>query len=82
MPSSNITPSLVQSDGGNATARYLGMEKAPVTLEDAATALTSLVSLMQLVVNARADIVQVDKSTREMTSGKFFGTISGEEIPW
>ncbi|KAH8895211.1 NAD(P)-binding protein, partial [Thozetella sp. PMI_491] len=61
-----LSPGLVQSDGGNATARYLGMEKAPVTLEDAAVALTSA----------------VDKATREATSGKFLGTISGEEIPW
>ncbi|KAI0194582.1 hypothetical protein F4808DRAFT_337524 [Astrocystis sublimbata] len=61
-----LNPGMVQSEPGNRNARLLGLEKAPITLEQAAGTI----------------IAFVDKATREETSSKFFQAVTGQEIPW
>ncbi|KAK4120695.1 NAD(P)-binding protein [Parathielavia appendiculata] len=61
-----VHPGLVQSDMGNSSAKLLGLEKAPVTLEQCSSKLLST----------------IDQATREKTSGKFLNIIDDEEIPW
>ncbi|KAK3308327.1 uncharacterized protein B0T15DRAFT_390570, partial [Chaetomium strumarium] len=61
-----VNPGLTQSEPGNRNAQLLGMEKAPITLQQAADAIISF----------------VDKAAREATSSKFFQVVTGQEIPW
>ncbi|KAI1192361.1 hypothetical protein F5X97DRAFT_317589 [Nemania serpens] len=61
-----INPGMVQSEPGNRNARLLGLDKAPITLRQAADAIIGL----------------ADKATREETSSKFFQAMTGLEIPW
>ncbi|KAL4938556.1 hypothetical protein BDV06DRAFT_231687 [Aspergillus oleicola] len=61
-----VHPGHVQTIPGNMIARYIGMEKAPNTVEECTTNLVSL----------------IDKATRESHSAKFIDNISGNELPW
>ncbi|KAI1141964.1 NAD(P)-binding protein [Hypoxylon sp. FL0543] len=61
-----VSPGLVETDMGNKTAKYLGLEKAPYTKEYSAERIISL----------------IDSADRENTSGKFLNAIDGKEIPW
>ncbi|KAI8946758.1 hypothetical protein F4801DRAFT_593129 [Xylaria longipes] len=61
-----VHPGLVQTDGGNRTARSIGLPQAPHTKKQSTDGILSL----------------LDNATREKTSGKFFNVITGAEIPW
>ncbi len=50
---------------GNHAAKGAGMGMAPLTIEDGVTGL----------------VEQIDKATREETSGKFM-TYNGDQLPW
>ncbi|KAL2139203.1 hypothetical protein VTI28DRAFT_5511 [Corynascus sepedonium] len=59
-------PGFVQTESGNRSARGIGLEKAPDTVEKSIAALTKL----------------IDGATREETSGKFWHAIEETTIPW
>ncbi|KAI1178016.1 hypothetical protein F4777DRAFT_540218 [Nemania sp. FL0916] len=61
-----VHPGLVQTDGGNRAAKGMGLPQAPHTKEQSTNGTLSL----------------IDNATREKTSGKFFDSIAGTEIPW
>ncbi|KAI1077973.1 hypothetical protein F5B20DRAFT_582790 [Whalleya microplaca] len=61
-----VNPGMVQSGPGNRNAQALGLEKAPITIQQATDAILGL----------------VDNATRETTSAKFFQAMTGQEIPW
>ncbi|KZF25853.1 NAD(P)-binding protein [Xylona heveae TC161] len=61
-----VHPGLVQTDGGNRAAQAMGLQQAPHTMQQSATAIIGL----------------IDNATREKTSSKFFNVIDGTEIPW
>jgi norsolorinic acid ketoreductase len=50
-----LHPGFVQTEMGNGAARVLGMEQAPMTLED----------------SIKAQLIRIDNATRENSSGKF-----------
>ncbi|KAK5087541.1 hypothetical protein LTR70_006966 [Exophiala xenobiotica] len=60
-----INPGWLQTDLGNHAARGAGMATAPVAIQDGVAGL----------------IEQIDKATRQETSGKFMA-YNGEQIPW
>ncbi|KAI5920285.1 NAD(P)-binding protein [Camillea tinctor] len=60
-----LNPGLVQTEPGNWIAKRWGLEKATYTIEESVSAMMNI----------------IDNSTREQTSGKFFG-IDGKERPW
>ncbi|GAW13628.1 hypothetical protein ANO14919_030150 [Xylariales sp. No.14919] len=59
-------PGLVQTEMGNLGARMMGLEKAPVTVEDSVSKIVAV----------------IDAATRETTSGRFLNTMDGTEFPW
>ncbi|KAL3459992.1 hypothetical protein BJX64DRAFT_290642 [Aspergillus heterothallicus] len=61
-----VHPGLVQTEMGNKGAREFGLEEAPNTIGEAITGVTA----------------RIDSATREETSGKFWNTIDGTEVPW
>ncbi|CAJ2512215.1 Uu.00g052300.m01.CDS01 [Anthostomella pinea] len=61
-----LNPGLADTDMGNGTARYLGMEKAPYTKEFCAEKMIAI----------------IDNASRQTTSGKFINAINGKELPW
>ncbi|KAI1272222.1 NAD(P)-binding protein [Xylaria sp. FL0933] len=61
-----ISPGLVATDMGNATAKYLGLEKAPWTPEQSAEKVMKI----------------IDDSSRAKYSGRFVNAITGDEFPW
>lgn len=50
-----LHPGFVQTEMGNGAARVLGMEQAPMTLEE----------------SVKAQLIRIDNATRENSSGKF-----------
>ncbi|KAI1410340.1 NAD(P)-binding protein [Hypoxylon sp. FL1857] len=61
-----VSPGLVETDMGNRTAKFLGLEKAPYTKEYSAERIIGL----------------IDNACRENVSGKFLNAIDSKEIPW
>ncbi|OCT54861.1 Norsolorinic acid ketoreductase [Cladophialophora carrionii] len=60
-----LNPGWLQTELGNHAARGVGMAAAPVSIQDGVNGM----------------IEQIDRATREGSSGKFL-SIDGEEIPW
>ncbi|KAK5053914.1 hypothetical protein LTR84_001876 [Exophiala bonariae] len=60
-----INPGWLQTELGNHAAKSAGMSAAPVPIQEGVNGV----------------IEQIDKATREKTSGKFM-TFSGEQMPW
>ncbi|KAK9481820.1 NAD(P)-binding protein [Lipomyces starkeyi] len=61
-----LHPGFVQTEGGNVSAKALGMEKPPNTIAESIKGIT----------------VFIDQATREKSSGKFYDAINNTEIPW
>ncbi|KAK2594832.1 hypothetical protein QQS21_007460 [Conoideocrella luteorostrata] len=61
-----INPGLVATDMGNITAKYLGLERAPITKAQSAEKIIRL----------------VDAATRDNLSGKFISAMNRREILW
>ncbi|KAI1499770.1 hypothetical protein F5X99DRAFT_388565 [Biscogniauxia marginata] len=62
----HLHPGLVQTGPGNWVAQQIGMDKAPVTIEQSVKNITTL----------------VDEATREKTSGKLINSVDGTVMPW
>jgi len=56
----------VQTEGGNASARHLGLPEAPMKYED------SIAKIVQLL----------DTANRETHGGKFWNAEADSELPW
>ena len=61
-----IHPGWVKTDMGNSVAKVVGMDEAPMTLEQSVTGILKI----------------VDPATRETHSGKFWNAEDGKELPW
>ena len=56
----------MQTEGGNASARHLGLPEAPMKYED------SIAKIVQLL----------DTANRETHGGKFWNAEADSELPW
>ncbi|PYH95600.1 NAD(P)-binding protein, partial [Aspergillus ellipticus CBS 707.79] len=61
-----VYPGLVQTDLGNRSAKKLGLEQAPTTVEESSGAIIRL----------------IDNATKETAGEKFFDAVRGTELPW
>ncbi|ODQ69378.1 hypothetical protein LIPSTDRAFT_30822 [Lipomyces starkeyi NRRL Y-11557] len=74
------------TEGGNISAKALGMEKPPNTIEESIKGvmvfISPILSGFQASLLITIDHAKIDQATREKSSGKFYDAINNTEIPW
>lgn len=74
--------SLVQTDMGSRNAQFIGLQEAPVTVDDTVKGITTQVWTILIIITIRGSLtlLQIDAATKS-TSGQFV-SFSGDKAPW
>lgn len=78
----SVHPGWVQTDQGNHGAKSLGLQQAPLTIQESISGMIGRVSCCSNYSLAYSSpCTQIDQATREETSGTFQG-YNGVDVPW